>query len=124
MKTKTPSNVTFKVTGAHHTKKEKDTITADIEASYAHAKHGLTFTQTWTTDNILKSCVELENKMAKGLKVELHTTLLPEKSEKSEGKSATLSAIYKQSGIHTRAALDVFHVSLSLSPDHGSITTF
>ena len=53
--------------------------------------------------------IELENLVAKGLKLDAITSLLPDKGT----KSATLNAVYKQSGVHTRAALDVFKVSWS-----------
>ena len=41
------------------------------------------------------------------MKLDAITSLLPDKGT----KSATLNAVYKQSGVHTRAALDVFKVS-------------
>jgi len=102
VKTKTPSNVTFKVSGKQDQK--SNAINGDIEAKYADFKNGLVFTQSWTTSNILRSQLELENYMAKGLKLDLSTALLPEKGS----KSALLNAIYKQSGVHTRATLDLF----------------
>jgi voltage-dependent anion channel protein 2 len=102
VKTKTPSNVTFKVAGNHHSK--SSVINGDIEAKYSDPKHGLTVTQTWTTSNILKNQIELDNQIAKGFKLDLSTSLLPDKDQ----KSAHLNAIYKQSGLHTRTALDVF----------------
>jgi len=102
VKTKTPSDVTFKVAGARDSK--SDQVNGDIEAKYADKKHGLTFTQTWTTSNVLKSQVELENHIVKGLKFDLSTSLLPEKG----AKAATFNSAYKQSGLHFRSALDVF----------------
>ncbi|KAG6914868.1 hypothetical protein DXG01_014843 [Tephrocybe rancida] len=102
VKTKAPSGVTFKVGGNRAV--GSDLIHGDIEAKWLERKHGLTFTQTWTTANALRAQVELENTIAKGLKVDLATTLLPEKGS----KTAILNAAYKQSGVHTRAALDIF----------------
>ncbi|KAF8887181.1 eukaryotic porin/Tom40 [Infundibulicybe gibba] len=102
VKTKTPSDVTFKVAGTRDSKSE--IIAGDVEAKYTNRKHGLTFTQTWTTSNILRSQVELENQIAKGLKLDLNTSLLPDKGT----KTALINAVYKQSGFHSRAALDVF----------------
>jgi voltage-dependent anion channel protein 2 len=101
VKTTTPSDVTFKVGGSRDAK--HDIINGDIEAKYADRKHGLTFTQTWTTSNVLRSKVELENQIAKGLKIDLDTSLLPEKG----AKTAVINSAYKLSGIHTRAALDI-----------------
>jgi voltage-dependent anion channel protein 2 len=104
VKTKTASGVTFKVAGSRNPKSE--VIHGDLEAKYADFKNGITFTQTWTTANVLKSQVEVENQLAKGLKLDFLTSLVPEKNH----KSAILTAIYKQSGLHTRASLDVYKV--------------
>ncbi|KAH7103339.1 voltage-dependent ion-selective channel [Auriculariales sp. MPI-PUGE-AT-0066] len=110
VKTKTPSNVTFRVFGEQHSKKPEH-ITADLEAKYADKKSGLTFTQTWTTLNQLKTLVELDEKIAKGVKLELNTSLTPAPhgSDKAvAAKSTLLTAIWKQPGLHTRASLDLF----------------
>ncbi|KAF9241150.1 eukaryotic porin/Tom40 [Melanogaster broomeanus] len=102
VKTKTPSNVAFKVAGLRDSKTLG--ITGDLEAKYVDHKNGLVFTETWTTANVLKSQLELENYLAKGLKLDINTSLIPDKGS----KSALLNVIYKQSGVHTRGALDVF----------------
>ncbi|KIM89506.1 hypothetical protein PILCRDRAFT_813442 [Piloderma croceum F 1598] len=101
VKTKTPSGVTFKVQGSQT---KSDAIIGDIEAKYIDSKNGLTFTQAWTTANVLKTQVELENQFAKGFKLDLNTSLHPDKNH----KTAVLHAIYKQSGLHTRTAVDLF----------------
>ena len=62
--TKAPNNVAFKVAGTRDAK--SNTINGDIEGKYVDPKNGVTFTQTWTTSNILKTQVELENQIAKG----------------------------------------------------------
>ncbi|KAJ6621791.1 voltage-dependent ion-selective channel [Mycena sp. CBHHK59/15] len=102
VKTKTPSNVVFKVAGnrASHS----SVIVGDLEAKMNDKKHGLTFTGTWTTANVLKTQIELENQIAKGLKLDLTTSLAP---SKGANKTAVLNAVYKQSGFHSRAMLDV-----------------
>ncbi|KAF8583129.1 hypothetical protein K439DRAFT_1661466 [Ramaria rubella] len=102
VKTKTPSNVTFKVAGQRDSKSSQ--INGDIEAKYIDPKNGLTFTQAWTTANALRTQLELDNQIAKGIKLDLTTTLLPNKDH----KSAILNAVYKQPGLHSRAFLDVF----------------
>jgi voltage-dependent anion channel protein 2 len=102
VKTQTPSNVAFKVQGTRDSK--SDVITGDIEGKWTDKVHGLTLTQTWTTANILRNQVELDNLIAKGLKLDLATSLSPDKG----AKTAVLNSVYKQSGLHTRGALDVF----------------
>ncbi|EKM79267.1 hypothetical protein AGABI1DRAFT_85125 [Agaricus bisporus var. burnettii JB137-S8] len=102
VKTKTPSNVAFKVAGSRDAK--SDAIAADLEAKWTDKKHGLTVTQAWTTSNILRNLVEVEDQIAKGVKFDLSTSLSPEKGT----KTAVLNAALKQPGFHTRASLDVF----------------
>lgn len=104
MKTATPSNVLFKVGGNRDTKSQY--IFGDVEAKFFNKPHGLTFTQTWTTTNILKTQVELDNQIAKGVKLELATALTPN----TGSKSALFTTTYKQPGLHTRAFLDIFKV--------------
>lgn len=68
----------------------------------------LSLLQGWTTANVLRTQLELENQIAKGLKFDLATTLNPAKAS----KSAILTAIYKQPSLHTRATVDLFKVSV------------
>ncbi|KAG8966303.1 Mitochondrial porin [Tulasnella sp. 419] len=102
IKTKTPSNVTFKVAGTRDNKSLG--ITGDLEAKYSDPKNGLAFTQAWTTANVLRTTVELENQIAKGLKLDLNTSLLPDNGN----KTALVNAAYKQPGLHSRAVIDLF----------------
>ncbi|GAA5881697.1 hypothetical protein JCM8547_007989, partial [Rhodosporidiobolus lusitaniae] len=102
VKTRAPNGVTFRVAGNRDTK--SGAIAGDLEGKYIDAKNGVTLTQTWTTANVLKTQVELENQLAKGLKFDIQGHLLPA----TQGKSAYVTAIYKQPSLHTRALLDVF----------------
>ncbi|BGP58174.1 Mitochondrial porin [Rhodotorula sphaerocarpa] len=102
VKTRAPNGVAFKVAGLRDAKSAA--IAGDLEAKYADVKNGVTLTQTWTTSNVLKTQVELENQVAKGLKLDIQGHLLPA----TQGKSAYVTAIYRQPSVHTRALLDVF----------------
>ncbi|KAH9933169.1 voltage-dependent ion-selective channel [Epithele typhae] len=102
VKTVTPSNVFFKVGGSRDTKSQL--ISGDIEAKFINKPHGLTFTQTWTTANVLKTQVEVDNQIAKGVKLDLLTQLTPD----TGAKAALFTTVYKQPGFHTRAFLDIF----------------
>ena len=104
VKTRTPSDVLFKVQGTRDFK--TDAIIGDIEGKWTDKVHGLTLTQSWTTANILRNQVELDNLIVKGLKLDLSTSLSPDKGT----KTALFNTVYKQSGLHTRATLDVFKV--------------
>ncbi|KAJ7367204.1 voltage-dependent ion-selective channel [Mycena olivaceomarginata] len=100
VKTKTPSNVTFKVAGNRNA---HGAIVGDIESKLFNKQHGLTLTNTWNTVNVLKTQIELDNQITQGLKLDLTTSIAPNKGS----KSAVLAAVYKQSGFHSRANLDV-----------------
>ena len=104
VKTATPSNVSFKVGGNRDTKSAL--IGGDIKAKFFAKPHGLVFTQAWTTNNILKTQVEIDNQIAKGVKLDLQTALTPD----TGAKTALFTTTYKQPGLHTRAFLDIFKV--------------
>ncbi|KAK0546092.1 Mitochondrial porin [Tilletia horrida] len=102
VKTRTPNNVTFRVLGVRDNK--SGSIAGDLEGKFEDKKNGIAYTQAWTTANALRSHVELENHIAKGLKLEVIGTLLPDK----QTKNALFSSSYKQPGVHTRQHLDLF----------------
>lgn len=102
VKTKTPSNVTFKVAGFRDTK--SSLINGDIEAKYSDPKNGFTYTQAWTTTNLIRAQVELENQIAKGLKLDVFTSVVGDKDSR---KNVVVNATYKQPGLHSRAFVDV-----------------
>lgn len=108
VKTKTPSGVTFKVAGNRDAR--SSFIAGDLEAKYSDFKKGLTYTQSWSTANAVRAQLELENNFAKGLKLDVTGLLVPDKG----AKSAVINATYKQPGLHSRALLDVYKVSISL----------
>ncbi|KAF9046119.1 eukaryotic porin/Tom40 [Panaeolus papilionaceus] len=102
VKTQTPSNVAFKVQGTRDPK--SNAINGDIEGKWTDKAHGLTLTQTWTTANVLRNQIEVDGLVTKGFKFDLATSLAPEKGT----KTAVLNTVYKQSGLHSRANLDLF----------------
>ncbi|GJE99839.1 porin [Phanerochaete sordida] len=102
VKTVTPSNVAFKVSGKQDDKTHL--VSGELEAKYTNKAHGLVFTQAWTTTNFLRTQVEAENHLAQGLKFDLNTSL----AANGTGKSALITTTYKQPGLHTRAFLDLF----------------
>jgi len=102
VKTQTPSNVSFKVQGTRDSK--SNAIAGDIEGKWTDKAHGLTLTHTWTTSNVLKNQIQLDNALVKGLNLDLQSSLTPDKGN----KTAVLNTTYKQSGLHSRAALDIF----------------
>lgn len=100
VKSNTPNNVAFKVTGK--SSHEKATSGA-IEGKYADKSLGLTLTQTWNTANALDTKVELADSLAKGLKAETVVSFLPA----TQNKGAKLNLTFKQSAFHGRAFFDL-----------------
>ncbi|KAI2463644.1 eukaryotic porin/Tom40 [Annulohypoxylon bovei var. microspora] len=100
VKSNTPNNVAFKVTGK--SSHEKATSGA-IEGKYADKSLGLTLTQTWNTANALDTKVELADSLAKGLKAETIFSFLPA----TQKKGVKLNLTFKQSAFHGRAFFDL-----------------
>ncbi|KAI0099461.1 eukaryotic porin/Tom40 [Daldinia grandis] len=100
VKSNTPNNVAFKVTGK--SSHEKATSGA-IEGKYTDKSLGLTLTQTWNTANALDTKVELADTLAKGLKAESIFSFLPA----TQKKGVKLNLTFKQSAFHGRAFFDL-----------------
>ncbi|KAG0052469.1 Mitochondrial porin, partial [Gryganskiella cystojenkinii] len=66
LKTVAPGGVTFNVLGNQDNK--SGAINGELKTKYVDFKNGLTVTEAWTTGNLLTTQIELENKVAKGLK--------------------------------------------------------
>ncbi|KAK6212843.1 Mitochondrial porin [Pestalotiopsis sp. IQ-011] len=100
VKSNTPNNVAFKVTG----KSSHDKATSGaLEGKYSDKSLGLTITQTWNTANALESKVELADSIAKGLKAEGVFSFLPS----NQAKGAKLNLHFKQNIFHGRAFFDL-----------------
>ncbi|KAF9165292.1 Mitochondrial porin [Actinomortierella ambigua] len=102
LKTVAPNGVTFNVLGNQDNK--SGAIAGELKTKYVDYKNGLTVTESWTTGNLLTTQIELENKVAKGLKLDITGGFLP-----SEGKkNAKVGVQYKQLGFNSRAYVDLF----------------
>jgi len=100
VKSNTPNNVAFKVTGkSSHDK----ATTGALEGKYTDKSLGLTLTQTWNTANTLESKVELADSLAKGLKAEGIFSFLPA----TQARGAKFNLHFKQSNFHGRAFFDL-----------------
>ncbi|KAG9242587.1 outer mitochondrial membrane protein porin [Calycina marina] len=100
VKSNTPNNVAFKVTG----KSTHEGATSGLlEAKYADKPSGATVTQSWNTINALDTKVELNDTIAKGLKTELLGNFLPS----TQAKGAKLNLHFKQPNLHARAFFDL-----------------
>ncbi|KNE64382.1 hypothetical protein AMAG_09406 [Allomyces macrogynus ATCC 38327] len=79
-------------------------VAAELKTKYADKSKGLTLTETWTTSNVLSGEIELADALTKGLKVTVLGALMPHANQ----KHAKIGAEFRQPGVATRAALDVF----------------
>ncbi|KAL2914372.1 Mitochondrial porin [Polyrhizophydium stewartii] len=100
--TTTPNGIKFTVTGNKDNK--SGVIGSDLKAKAALQARGITFTESWTTSNVLGAELELQDSLAKGLTLNLSGQLLPEKGT----KHAKAGVEYKQEYVFTRSSLDLF----------------
>lgn len=100
VKSNTPNNVAFKVTG----KSTHEGATSGLlEAKYTDKPTGLTVTQSWNTVNALDTKIELNDTIAAGLKAEVLGSFLPS----TQAKGAKLNLHFKQANFHGRAFFDL-----------------
>ncbi|KAK3326427.1 eukaryotic porin/Tom40 [Apodospora peruviana] len=100
VKSNTPNNVAFKVTGK--SSHEKATSGA-LEGKFTDKPNGLTVTQSWNTANALETKVEMADNLAKGLKAEGIFSFLPA----SNARGAKFNLHFKQPNFHGRAFFDL-----------------
>ncbi|KAJ2903022.1 outer mitochondrial membrane protein porin [Zalerion maritima] len=100
VKSNTPNNVAFKVTGKSS---HEGAQQGAMEAKYSDKSTGLTLTQSWNTANALDSKLELADTVAKGLKLEGNFSFLPA----NNAKGARFNTAFKQPNFHGRANFDL-----------------
>merc|ERR1712230_75505 len=110
LKSSTPSNVGFKVTGKSTHEGSNSGL---LEAKYADKPSGLTLTQTWNTVNALDTKIELNDAIAKGLKAEVLGSFLPA----SQNKGAKFNLHFKQANFHAVIGQDGFLAGASAGYD-------
>ncbi|XP_051923231.1 voltage-dependent anion-selective channel protein 3 [Hippocampus zosterae] len=89
VKTKSQNGVEFATSGSSNTETGKSG--GHLEAKYKVDKLGLSFNQKWNTDNTLAAEITFEDQLAKGLKLGLDTSFVPNTGK----KSAKLNTAYK-----------------------------
>ncbi|XP_078486066.1 non-selective voltage-gated ion channel VDAC2 [Ciona intestinalis] len=100
LKTKTSTGVEFTTKGASCN--ESGNINGSLETKYKQPKHGLTFTEKWTTDNNLSTEVAIEDQIATGMKLTLCTSFAPNTGK----KSGALKTAYKRDYINCNLDTD------------------
>merc|ERR1712000_322606 len=110
LKSSTPSNVGFKVTGKSTHEGSNSGL---LEAKYADKPSGLTLTQSWNTVNALDTKIELNDAIAKGLKAEVLGSFLPA----SQNKGAKFNLHFKQANVDAVIGQDGFLAGASAGYD-------
>ncbi|XP_067084238.1 voltage-dependent anion-selective channel protein 3 isoform X1 [Osmerus mordax] len=100
LKTKAQSGVEFATSGTSNTDTGK--AGGHLETKYKVSDLGLSFNQKWNTDNTLTTEITVEDQLAKGLKVALDTSFVPNTGK----KSAKLKTAYKRDFINMGCDLD------------------
>ncbi|XP_061585496.1 voltage-dependent anion-selective channel protein 3 isoform X2 [Cololabis saira] len=100
VKTKSQSGVEFATSGSNNTDSGKSG--GHLETKYKVSDLGLSFNQKWNTDNTLTTEITIEDQLAKGLKLGLDTSFVPNTGK----KSAKLKTGYKREFINVGCDLD------------------
>ncbi|KAI9475887.1 MAG: eukaryotic porin/Tom40 [Benjaminiella poitrasii] len=101
VRSSTSHGMSFKVNGQRDNK--TGMIVGGIESRCMNRKTGLSLTQAWTSSNQLNSRIELDNSLAKGLKLEATISVLPSVME----KRIRFASTFKRPAIHSTASFDV-----------------
>jgi len=101
IKTKTESDISFKLTGEHNTDSQRALGT--LEAEYKAAEYGLSFVEKWNTDNILRSEISIEDQLLKGLKLGIDTSYSPATGK----KAAIVKATFKHDKFVSNTDIDL-----------------
>ncbi|XP_028271138.1 voltage-dependent anion-selective channel protein 3 isoform X3 [Parambassis ranga] len=101
VKTKSQSGVMeFATSGSNNTDTGKSG--GHLETKYKVNELGLSFNQKWNTDNTLTTEITIEDQLAKGLKLGLDTSFVPNTGK----KSAKLKTGYKRDFVNVGCDLD------------------
>ncbi|XP_057212051.1 voltage-dependent anion-selective channel protein 3 isoform X2 [Triplophysa rosa] len=100
LKTKSQSGVEFSTGGSSNTDTGK--AAGNLETKYKMKELGLSLNQKWNTDNVLTTEVTLEDQLAKGLKLALDTSFVPNTGK----KGAKLKTGYKRDYMNVGCDLD------------------
>ncbi|XP_068461467.1 voltage-dependent anion-selective channel protein 3 [Clinocottus analis] len=100
IKTKAQSGVEFATSGSKNTDTGKSG--GHLEVKYKLADLGLNLNQKWTTDNTLTTEITMEDQLAKGLKLGLDASFVPN----TGNKSAKLKSGYKCDFVNAGCDLD------------------
>ena len=77
-------------------------VNASLETKYKYSDLGITFSEKWSTENVLTTEITIEDQLAKGLKFTFDTSFEPNTGK----KSAKIKSAYKNEYSHSTADFD------------------
>lgn len=89
LKTAAPNGVNFTATGSHDN--ASGAIAGELKTKFTHAPSGVTITESFTNNNVLKTNAEVSNVFTKGLNFEADSVFLPSKGDHSAIVKSTYS---------------------------------
>ncbi|XP_002167561.1 voltage-dependent anion-selective channel protein 2 [Hydra vulgaris] len=99
-KTKAKNGVEFTAEGSHTT--DTGNVAGSLETKFKYADYGLTFSEKWSTDNVIATTISIDNKIAQGVKVDFDTTFAPVTGK----KSAKVKSAYAHENLHATTDID------------------
>lgn len=99
-KTTAKNCVEFTTEGSHNT--DTGNVTGSLESKYKYADYGLTFSEKWNTDNVISTNITIDDKIAKGVKLDFETTFAPVTGK----KTAKVKGAYKNDNFHATTDVD------------------
>lgn len=99
-KSKTKNGVEFTCEGSHTT--DTGNVNGSLETKFKLPDYGLTFSEKWNTDNVIATTITVDDKIAKGVKVDFDTTFAPVTGK----KSAKVKSAYKHENLHATTDVD------------------
>lgn len=99
-KSKTDNGVEFK--SALNSNRDTGKVAGNLETKYKWSEYGLTFTEKWTTENVLNTEVKIEDQLAEGLDLTFDTSFAPQTGKKS-GK---VKSAYKMDYLNLNCDVD------------------
>jgi len=98
-KSKTPNGMDITVGGSHN---DSGKISGNLEVKYKVPDYGLTFTEKWTTANVVNAELAIEDKLIEGMKQSFVASFEPNTGR----KTAQIKNGYKREHLHLNANLD------------------
>jgi len=97
-----PNGVSFTATGAQDL--AKGLISGEIRTKYVDKANGITFTEGWSSSNVISTQLEVTDQVAKGLRLDLNASFVPNVGQ----RNAEASIEYWHPFVISKIGVDLF----------------